>query len=57
MHQKTKCTENKLKIESFNVNCPDNQAANTLPLSTHCDLLDGTLHTVHAPDKSPRIGA
>ena len=35
------------KMESFNAHCPDNQAANTLPLSTHCGLPDGML--VHAP--------
>jgi len=42
--------------ESFNAHCPDYQAADMLPPSTHCDLLDGMLQTMRAPNKSPRIG-
>ena len=45
------------KMESLNAHCLDHQAANMTPPSTHCDLPDGMLQTVRAPDKSPRIGA
>ena len=47
----------RLKMESLNAHCLDHQAANMTPPSTHCDLPDGMLQTVRAPDKSPRIGA
>jgi len=36
--------------------CPNRQAANITPPSTHRNLLDGMLQTVRAPDTSPRIG-
>jgi len=35
----------------------DHQSANMTPPSTHCDLPDGMLQMVRAPDKSPRTGA
>jgi len=46
-----------LKMESLNAHCLDHQAANIAPPSTQCDLPDGRLQTVRAPDKSPHIGA
>jgi len=46
-----------VEMESLNAHCLDHQAANMTPPWTHCDLPDGMLQTVRAPDKSPRIGA
>jgi len=46
-----------VEMESLNAHCLDHQAANMTPPSTHCDLPDGILQTVHASDKSPRIRA
>ena len=46
-----------LKMDSLNAHCFDHQAANMTPPLTHCDLPDGMLQTVRAPNKSLRIGA
>ena len=46
----------RLKMESLNTHCLDHQPANITPPLTHCDLPDGMLQTVRAPDKNPRIG-
>ena len=40
----------RLKMESLNAHCLDHQAANMTPPSTHCDLPDGMLQTVRAPE-------
>ena len=43
-------------METLNAHCLDYQSANMTPPSTHCDLPDGMLQMVRAPDKSPRTG-
>jgi len=55
--KKTLTLDRHVKMESLNAHCLDHQSANMTPPSTHCDLPDGMLQMVRAPDKSPRTGA